>query len=281
MSHRLTLTLALGVTLAVATAQFAAAGTDDFDSTFTRGGSGGADVTGDITWTTTVPADTSPLPKSYRRETGEATRYDNMTPEQAKTAYADTTYMCSMPGSFDAATVAANCATAPDATPTTPGQAPAPMLPSPRVLAGQAVLQLTLPSAMPSVGPDPDLNKWGMTAVGYPLWLWTDSQTQVGNTITVLGQPVTLTAVRSSVTYTMGTEGTVVCSSSTPWSSAVTPGSESPDCGYRFKTMGNHRVVAVATWSVTWSVMGQSGVIPVQKAGGTTVPVGELQAVNR
>jgi hypothetical protein len=51
------------------------------------------------------------------------------------------------------------------------------------ITAGQAaaiaVARLQLPTVAPGIGPSPDLNRWNMAAVGYPLWLWADGPTHV------------------------------------------------------------------------------------------------------
>ena len=43
-----------------------------------------------------------------------------------------------------------------------------------------AVARLQLPTIAPGIGPSPELNRWKMAAVGYPLWLWADGPTHVG-----------------------------------------------------------------------------------------------------
>lgn len=171
-----------------------------------------------------------------------------------------------------------NCAAPPAAA---GGAVAAPPPPPPAdVLGGQAVLQLDIPVPAPSVGPPPEVNRWNSAFVGYPLWLWSQDPQQTNATMTVQGYPVTLAGVRSNVTYDMGDGNTVTCATATPWSSAVAPAEESPDCGYRYTRKGRYTITATANWEVTWTALGQSGTIPVTKSATTTLPVGELQSVN-
>lgn len=165
--------------------------------------------------------------------------------------------------------------------PAAAGGAAAPPPPPPAdVLGGQAVLQLDIPVPAPSVGPPPEVNKWNSAFVGYPLWLWSEDPQETNATMTVQGYPVTLSGVRSNVTYDMGDGNTVTCATATPWSSSVAPAEESPDCGYRYTRKGRYTITATANWEVTWTALGQSGTIPVTKSATTTLPVGELQSVN-
>ena len=47
----------------------------------------------------------------------------------------------------------------------------------PQVVAREAVARLRLTAPKPAVGPPPSINKWKMAAVGYPLWLWVEGDT--------------------------------------------------------------------------------------------------------
>lgn len=155
--------------------------------------------------------------------------------------------------------------------------------PNPAVLGAEAVAQLTLPAAEPLVGPDPSLNKWQMVAVGYPIWLWTEGVTQLTTSASVRGYTVTLVATRASVQFNMGDGTTLYCTSTAHWTRSVVPNTPSPNCGHVYKnkpTQGTtYRVAALATWNVTWSVMGESGTIPVTKGNARQLEVGELQAL--
>jgi hypothetical protein len=160
-----------------------------------------------------------------------------------------------------------------------------------RVTAGQAaaiaVARLQLPTIAPGIGPSPDLNEWNMAAVGYPLWLWADGPTHVGPiSNSIAGLSVSLDAEVSSLTFRMGDGHTVTCpGTGHPWTTAVEPGTKSPDCGYSYAkpSLPDHTytVAAIANWAVTWTSNGQSGVINVPVVDTTQLPVGELQVLIR
>ncbi len=155
--------------------------------------------------------------------------------------------------------------------------------PSPALLGGLAVAELTMPTPVPQVGPPPEINEWNMAAVGYPLWLWTDDTTTMSSSASIMGETVALTARRTGVSFHMGDGNSLTCQGTTAWTKAVDPEHESPTCGYRYTKAslpeGNYQVVAVAEWEVTWSVLGETGMIPIQKAASTELPVGQLRSV--
>ncbi len=150
-----------------------------------------------------------------------------------------------------------------------------------------AVARLKLPAVGPGIGPSPDLNRWQMAAVGYPLWLWADGPTQVGPVSdSVAGLSVSLRAEVSSLTFRMG-DGTVVnCTGAgDKWTEAVEPGTKAPNCGHTYTKpslpKGSYTVAALTNWAVTWTANGQSGVINVPAVQTTEIPVGELQVLVR
>lgn len=177
--------------------------------------------------------------------------------------------------------------------PNLPGQAPAQAQAQgqaepaeqvdPAVVAQQAIAQLTLPDTDVKVGPPPSINEWKMAVVGYPLWLWTDGPDTQTTTVTQQGITITLTASRANTTFDMGDGTTQTCATSTAWSESVTPGAPSPDCGHTYLKpslpKSNYTITATAHWNVAWTALGQAGTVPLDVAGTTTLPVGELQAV--
>jgi hypothetical protein len=150
-----------------------------------------------------------------------------------------------------------------------------------------AVARLQLPKIAPGIGPPPDINPWNMAAVGYPLWLWADGPTHIGPiSDSVAGLSVSLDAEVSSMTFRMGDGHTVTCAGSGhPWTTAVQPGTESPNCGYTYARPSlpdnKYTVAAIANWAVTWTSNGQSGVINVPVVDTAVLPVGELQVLVR
>ena len=159
------------------------------------------------------------------------------------------------------------------------------------ITAGQAaaiaVARLQLPTIAPGIGPSPDLNRWNMAAVGYPLWLWADGRTHVGPiSDSVGGLSVSLDAKVSSLTFRMGDGHSVTCPGvGQQWTTTVEPGAKSPSCGYSYTKPslpnGSYTVAAIANWAVTWTSNGQSGVINVPAVDTTELPVGELQVLVR
>lgn len=168
---------------------------------------------------------------------------------------------------------------------------PTPPPPDPAVLAQIAVTRLRIPEPVIKIGPPPQINQWKRAFVGYPLWLWGDETGQLTRSVTLDGVTLTLTARRVATRFDMGEPGAepVFCPTSTEWTRAVEPGAASPTCGYRYTAAsmtaaaphGTYTVTATARWEVTWSAMGQSGVIPLQATAQSALPVGELQTVRR
>ena len=190
---------------------------------------------------------------------------------------------------FDPSLNSAGCGSAP--TPPTAPQFRSDTFSGRGITAGQAaaiaVARLQLPTIAPGIGPSPKLNPWNMAAVGYPLWLWADGPTQVGPiSDSVAGLSVSLEAEVSSLTFRMGDGHTVNCAGTgQPWTTAVEPGTESPNCGYSYGKPSlpddTYTVAAIANWAVTWTSNGQSGVINVPVVDTTELPVGELQVLVR
>jgi hypothetical protein len=150
-----------------------------------------------------------------------------------------------------------------------------------------AVARLQLPTIAPGIGPSPELNRWNMAAVGYPLWLWADGPTHVGPiSDSVGGLSVSLDAKVSRLTFRMGDGHSVTCPGlGQQWTTTVEPGAKSPSCDYSYTKPslpnGSYTVAAIADWAVTWTSNGQSGVINVPAVDTTELPVGELQVLVR
>lgn len=178
-------------------------------------------------------------------------------------------------------------------------QAPPPV--DPEVLALRAVARLTIPKAVPQIGPPPQINQWKSAFVGYPLWLWTSGQDPVTATVTLEGVTLTLTARRVTSTFVMGERDPVtgggfgrpvVCAATTPWTPSVAAGQPSATCGFVYTYPSRtardpyctYSVVVTDRWSVGWVATGAAagrGTIALQSTGAVELPVGELQAVRR
>lgn len=135
----------------------------------------------------------------------------------------------------------------------------APALPSPTVLAQQAVGGLALSGARVGIAPSPD----GVGLVGVPVWLWTDGdQATVGpirNTVSVPGLAVTAEANATRIEWNMGDGNVVVCDGpGRPYHPSY--GAEEPDCGHTYSRPsstqpdGRYTVVATTTWHIEWWV---------------------------
>lgn len=157
----------------------------------------------------------------------------------------------------------------------------------PQTVAYAAVANLDLIAPTPGIGPSPDLNRWNMAAVGYPLWLWAEGNVDpapVSDTIYNLS--VSLNARVSRIDFVMGDGNSVSCASvGTRWVKGTPAGAESPTCGYRYEKPSlpgdAYTVTARTHWAIDWSINGQSGTIPLVQAASTELPVGELQALVR
>lgn len=167
-----------------------------------------------------------------------------------------------------------------------PGQPAAPVVTiTPAQAAAIAVARLRLPTVAPGIGPSPEVNRWKMAAVGYPLWLWADGPTHRGPVAdSAGGVNVSLDARVSSLTFRMGDGTKMDCPGhGTKWTPSVTPGTKSPTCGHIFTKpstpAGPYRITAVANWTVAWTAGGQSGVIDVPATSTRQLPVGELQSI--
>ncbi len=183
-----------------------------------------------------------------------------------------------------------------------PGAAPAPAPlppPDPKVLAAQAIGQLSAPQPRATVAPSPDrlaVNLWS--------WLAVDDPGPVSTTVDLRGVSVTATAELSTVTWVVG-EPTSIERGGAPIAQVTCDGPgvlppanvrfdqeprASGACGYLYRFMstgartggvGRWPLTATATWAVTWtSNTGASGTAEIQSPSATTlVRVGEYRTL--
>jgi hypothetical protein len=158
---------------------------------------------------------------------------------------------------------------------------------TPEQVAYIAFARLHLEPLKPVIGPPPELNRWKMAAVGYPLWLsgggdhhppavWDQ----------VFNLRVRLEAKVKSLDFLMGDGNVVTCEGpGLSWTPAVKPGDRSPVCGYQYEKPSlpdsNYTVTARTHWNVNWTINSQTGVIPMVQASSVELPVGELQVLVR
>ena len=154
--------------------------------------------------------------------------------------------------------------------------------PDPRVLAQQAVTAMRLRAIRIGMAPEPSPGSVGL--VGLPIWLWAaspDASTWGPNTkpASAGGFSVTATGRVNEVVWSMGDGGTVACSTPGTTYADTYGASPSPDCGYRYSKQGTYTVTATSNWTITWSGMGESGVINQTYSDSVVVTIGELQTV--
>ena len=150
-----------------------------------------------------------------------------------------------------------------------------------------AVARLHLEPLTPVIGPPPDLNRWEMVAVGYPLWLSGAGNADPGPVSdAVFNLLVRLDAHVMHTDFVMGDGHVVTCSGAgLAWTRAVEPGQKSPACGYQYATpslpQGDYTVTIRTHWDIDWTINNQRGVIRMVQASSTQLPVGELQVLVR
>lgn len=161
-----------------------------------------------------------------------------------------------------------------------------PVPPDPEVLARRVVAEMRLqPVRIGSVPKILDLEPEGMGYVGMPVWLWVDNvgpQTSGPQTRTIAenGWSVTATATMKRVVWDMGDSTKVTCGLGVvfdPRLDQVLQGS--PSCDHRYEKQAIYDVKATSQWEVTWSGVGQSGVIPLEMTTSGKFRIGEIQTV--
>ena len=166
--------------------------------------------------------------------------------------------------------------------PVTPTE-PAASGPDLQAIVRQAMARLPIPAPDTQVGPDPSLNQWGIMAVGWPYWFWSDAPDKVATTVTQDGITITITAARAWTDYDFGNGDTMRCTSHTPWAK-VDGKRPSPDCGYTYTQMNpipnvGYTLTATSRWNVTWSGLGQTGTLVVTRSEKRHMPVAEVHSL--
>ena len=150
-----------------------------------------------------------------------------------------------------------------------------------------AALQLELPAVDPKVGPDPSLNRWNITPVNLPIWLWLDEPDALTKSVTQQGIEINMVARRTRVVFDMGNGDKVKCTRMSRWRKPLSDAElnrPSPNCGYRYRKLPKQKgagfmMNVTVEWTVTWYALGQTGTIPLTTTGSRHMPVGELQSV--
>ncbi len=174
--------------------------------------------------------------------------------------------------------------------PVEPTPEPSAAVPEPDVqrvveaVARHASAELQLPSPDPKVGPDPSLNRWGIVAVGYPIWLWVEGPRTLETTVVEDGITITIRARLRGVQFDMGDGTKKWCSSWTRWYRHGEPPRESPTCGYRYQQLPKQKgagydLTAQARWQVDWTANGYSGSLGVTRTATRHLNIAEIQSV--
>ena len=142
----------------------------------------------------------------------------------------------------------------------------------------------TLPLQAPGLGTGPTSEINGLkidTAVGYPVWLWSEGNTgNIGASDSDGDLTVEISASIASVVYTMGDGTTLTCGTGTKWSKAQA-GKPSPTCGHTYEKMGTYTITATTTWNADWVAAGETGSIELTRSTTRSYRVGEIQALIR
>lgn len=156
----------------------------------------------------------------------------------------------------------------------------------PALSAAQLALRAsaTLPLQAPGLGTGPTSEINGLkidTAVGYPVWLWSEGNTgNIGASDSDGDLTVEISASIASVVYTMGDGTTLTCGTGTKWSKAQA-GKPSPTCGHTYEKMGTYTITATTTWNADWAAAGETGSIELTRSTTRSYRVGEIQALIR
>ncbi|MFD9735714.1 hypothetical protein [Umezawaea sp. NPDC059074] len=153
---------------------------------------------------------------------------------------------------------------------------------TPAQVAQMARNRLRLPEVVIAASPSNE------QLVNLPTWLWLEGGwQQVTATAGVPGVSVTAVATPTSVTWSMGDGGSLVCETAgSAFPTGGDPAAESPDCGYTFRTSSSGQpedafpVTATVSWTVNWSGAGQTGTFPnMAMSTSTSFRVAEVQAI--
>lgn len=161
-----------------------------------------------------------------------------------------------------------------------------PQRPEPLAVARKALRDLRYSSlAEPAIGMSPPAGRGSV--VNVPLWLWVDAGTwaPTAATATVDGLTITTTATPDRVVWTIDNGDEVVCEGpGTPYDPARSEEEQRSDCTYVFEQPGTFVVTATQEWHANWTAPGGTGggdLGVVRRSTSVTVPVSEIQALNR
>ena len=162
--------------------------------------------------------------------------------------------------------------------PDTPaGSAPAV---DPAEAARRAVATLTLTEPGLLLDPDPAVNEWGATAVGFHTWFHAPDPGVLHTSVTADGLTVEITASPGLLTVDTGDGRRQACRRTVPYRNPDGVNAPSPYCGHAWEHTGEYTITATRTWNVSWTAAGRSGTDTVTRPAGTrAITVIELVSV--
>lgn len=165
----------------------------------------------------------------------------------------------------------------------TPPDGPGAPLPNARDLAEEAIAKMGLHAPQIGIVPEPGEGNAGV--VGMPTWMWVESASPrtfgpISEQATASGHTVTANAKVTKLEWDMGDGKTVTCTGKGTKYEDHYGKKDSPDCGHRYTEQGDYDVTVTATWSISWSGLGQSGTIPMSLERSATITMGEVQVIN-
>lgn len=162
----------------------------------------------------------------------------------------------------------------------------APARPEPQAAARRALHELRYTALIdPAIGMSPPPGRGAI--VNIPTWLWVNAAAwgPTAATARVDGFAVTTTATPDRVVWNLGNGDELVCEGpGIPYDPSLPEAEQHSDCTYTFPTAGVFTVTASMEWHVTWAAVGAAGggdLGVVRRSASTTVPVSEIQALNR
>lgn len=143
---------------------------------------------------------------------------------------------------------------------------------------------MRLKAITPGIVPESGAGSIGI--IGMPTWMWVENPTEntwgpITRSASAGGYTVVAVAKVNKIAWNMGDGFQVVCTSKgTPYADSYGKRS-SPDCGHTYTRQGRYTVSATSYWRVTWSGIGQSGVIPLDFTRSTNITMGEAQVLSQ
>lgn len=164
--------------------------------------------------------------------------------------------------------------------------AASPAPPDPETLARRAVEYMNLSAIR--IGSFPwtlDKSPRSMGIIGWNVWLWIDNPSPhtygpITRSATAAGYTVTATGQVTGITWDMGNGDTITCGRGTPHPRYTTHDTRSPDCGYVYTHDGDYTITATTHWTIAWTGIGRSGIIPVELTATGRLTIAEIQVVN-